>query len=102
MVPGFRHHRDLSWYVCVTNGAFVNVHIATGLENHTCVKSIKFARNAMVNDGICFRNIYKNDKIALINASSAKGVAITFTMHDCILQQLSCSQGLITLPIINS
>ena len=35
----------------------------------------------MVNDCICFSNIYKNDKIALINASSAKGV------HDCILQK---------------
>ena len=43
-------------YVCVracTSGAFVNVHIATSLKTYTCMKSIKFPRDAMVNDDIC-------------------------------------------------
>ena len=42
-----------------TSGAFVNVHIATSLKIYTCVKSIKFARDAMLNDGICLETVIK-------------------------------------------
>ena len=34
-------------------------HIATSLKIYTCVKSIKFARDAMLNDGICLATVIK-------------------------------------------
>ena len=39
------------------SGAFVNVHIATSLTIYTCVKSIKFARDALLNDDICLATV---------------------------------------------